>query len=94
MSLVSSTHDLGSFFWHSISLKKESPIFHRYPSHEPDAPYRWSSSLILRLPFTTKGIVVGHWRPTDRTEDAALLAGMAGRDMSIDQLRNEASGAI
>ena len=94
MSLVSSTHDLGPFFWHSISLKKDSPKFHKYPSHETEAPYRWSNSSVIRFPFTTRGVVLGKWRAMERTEDDALLAGMAGRDMSIDQLRNEVGSAI
>lgn len=89
MSLVYTTHDLGPLFWHQIGLRKNSSIFHMFESHEPDPPYRWSKSLIIRLPFSTKGIVIGWWRKTDRTEEEAILAGMVGRDMTYKDLVQE-----
>lgn len=89
MSLSSDTHGIGRFFWHSISLRKGTPVFHRYPSHETDYPYRWSNSLIVRLPGTTKGLVLGWWHQTTRTEEQAILAALAGRDMSFQDLGEE-----
>ena len=75
------THDIGPFFCHTISLRKDGPVYHRYPSHELDHPYRWSNSHILRLPWTSYGLVVGHWRKTERTEEQAILDAMEGRRM-------------
>lgn len=90
MALNNETHDIGRFFWHSISLRKKSPIVHTCSTHEIDPPYRWSKSLILRLPWTTYGLVLGWWRDTDRTEEQAILAGMQGRDMSYQDYLEEA----
>lgn len=89
MALTNETHGIGKFFWHSISLKRKTPICHRFPTHEIDAPYRWSNSLILRLPGTTYGLVLGWWHSATRTEEEAILAGMAGRDMTYGELREE-----
>lgn len=85
MAIHNKTHDLWRFFWHSISLQKDSSIFHMFPSHEMDEPHRWSNSLIVRLPGTTRGIVLGFWRNTGRTEQEALLDALAGRQMKDDE---------
>jgi len=90
MGLNNETHDIGRLFFHSISLRTKSPIVHIFPTHEIDPPYRWSNSLILRLPWTTRGLVIGWWRNTTRTEDEAILAGMQGRDMSYQEYLEEA----
>lgn len=74
-------HDLGPFFTHRIKLLKKSPLVHRYPSHEMDEPYRWSNSLILRLPWSEQGLVLGFWRATNRTEEQTLLEALEGRQM-------------
>lgn len=89
MSLTNTTRGIGRFFWHSIRLKKRSSLVHIFPTHETDYPYRWSKSLVLRLPWATYGIVLGWWRDTTRTEEEAILAGMQGRDMSYDELLAE-----
>jgi hypothetical protein len=85
MAITNETHGFWRFFFHSISLKKKSPLVHMNQTHEIDEPYRWSKSLILRLPWATRGLVLGWWRNTTRTEDEAILAGMQGRplDMSV-----------
>lgn len=78
------THDIGTFFWHLIKLKKKSPIVHRFPSHEDEYPYRRSNSLILRLPGSSIGLVAGHWRPTGRTEEQMILDSLQGREIGYD----------
>ena len=85
MSIHVKTRDLGPLFVHSIKLQKKSPIFHRYPSHEIEPPYRWSNSLIVRIPWTRQGFVWGLWRTTDRTEEQMLLAALEGRQMTDDE---------
>jgi hypothetical protein len=82
LSIHNTTHDLWRFFWHSIKLRKDSPILHRYISHEMDEPHRWSNSLILRLPKSECGIVIGFWRKEERTEDQAILAAL-GREIPL-----------
>lgn len=79
------THDIGSFFWHTIRLQKKSPIFHRYPSHEVEEPYRWANPLIIRIPWTEYGLVVGLWRTTNRTEEQMLVAALQGRQMTDEE---------
>lgn len=78
-------HDIGPLFIHGIALKKKSPIIHRYPSHEVDEPYRWSNSLILRLPWSSVGLVMGLWRTTNRTEEQTLLDALQGRQMGTQE---------
>lgn len=81
MSISTETHDIGRFFWHTIRLEKGSPFFHRHPTHEIDPPYRFSNSLLIRMPFTSYGIVLGWWHTVARTEEQAILAGMSGREL-------------
>lgn len=78
-------HDIGALFWHTIRLQKKSALFHRYPSHEVEEPYRWSNSLIVRIPWSSYGLVVGFWRATERTEEQMLLAALEGRQMSDEE---------
>jgi len=70
---------------HGIKLRKKSPIFHMYPSHEVEEPYRWSNSLIMRVPWHQQGVVVGFWRATNRTEEQTLLDALEGRQMTDDE---------
>lgn len=60
-----------------------------FPTHETDYPYRWSKSLVVRLPWTTYGLVLGWWRNTDRTEEEAILAGMSGRSFTRQEYIEE-----
>lgn len=84
-SINVTTHGIWRFFWHSISLKKDSPLYHRFPTHEVEEPYRWSNSRIFRLPWSSKGLVVGWWHKTNNTEEKAILAGMGGRVMDLQE---------
>lgn len=78
-------YSIGAFFWHTISLKKKSDLYHRSPSHEVEAPYRWSNSVILRIPWSSYGLVLGHWQATSRTEEQMLLDALQGRQMTDDE---------
>jgi hypothetical protein len=91
MAITNETHGFWRFFYHSIQLKLDSKILHLHPTHEIDEPYRWSKSLILRLPRTTRGLVLGWWRNITRTEEEAILAGMQGREMTYLELVEEQS---
>lgn len=81
MAIKQETHDIWgtSLFWGTIRLRKGTELYHAYPTHEIDPPYRWAVSHIFRLPFTTFGISVGRWHTATRTEEEAILAGLAGR---------------
>lgn len=78
-------HELGPLFVHTIKLQKKTQLFHRYPSHEIEAPYRWSNSLIVRIPWSRQGFVFGLWRTTDRTEEQMLLEALQGRQMTDEE---------
>lgn len=79
------THDLGPLFVHGIKLRKDSPLVHTFPSHEMEEPYRRSNTLILRLPRGHRGVAIGWWRRTTRTEEQALLEALQGRKMTDDE---------
>lgn len=81
MSISTETHDIGKFFWHTIRLEKGSAFIHRHPTHEIDPPFRFSNSVLFRLPLTTRGLVLGWWHTAQRTEEQAILAGMSGREL-------------
>ena len=87
-------HELGPLFVHSIKLQKKSAIFHRYPSHEVEEPYRWSNSLIVRIPWCRQGFVLGLWRSTDRTEEQMLLEALQGRQMSDEEFSDSEKAHI
>lgn len=94
MSIHNKTHDFGPLFVHGIKLQKKSPIFHRYPSHEIEEPYRWSNSLIIRIPWCRQGLVVGLWRSTDRTEEQTLLDALEGRQMTDSEFSDAEKATI
>ncbi len=81
MALKQETHDIWGtpLFWSIIRLRKRTELYHAYPTHEIDPPYRWATSHIIRIPFTTFGITFGRWHTATRTEEEAILAGLAGR---------------
>ena len=85
MSIHNQVKSVGPLFVHGIKLQKKSSLFHRYPSHEVEEPYRWSNSLIVRIPWLRQGFVLGFWRSTERTEEQMLLAALEGRQMSDEE---------
>lgn len=88
MSINVDTHGFWRFFYHDIQLKPESPILHRYPTHEVDEPYRWAKSFIIKLHKDGRGIVLGWWRKTNRNEEQALIDAMAGRQMTDTEFQS------
>lgn len=94
MAIYNRTKNLGSLFVHGIKLQKKSPIFHWYPSHEIEEPYRWSNSLIIRIPWCRQGLVVGLWRSTNRTEEQTLLDALEGRQMAYSEFSDMEKTAI
>lgn len=67
------THDIGARFWHTIKLRKGTPLTHRAVTNEAEPPYRTSNSLVVRLWPLRFGLVFGKWLGTNRTEDEAML---------------------
>lgn len=79
---MTDTRDLGRAFLHPISLRSESPLVHIATTHEVDHPYRISKSLVLRL-WRSKGLVLGWWRKTGRSEEVALLEALQGHETAL-----------
>ncbi len=81
MALKHETHDIWGtqLFWGTIRLRKRTELYHANPTHEIDPPFRWAVSHIFRIPFTTIGFTFGRWHAATRTEEEAILAGLAGR---------------
>jgi hypothetical protein len=76
---VPTTHDFpgrkSHLFWHSISLKKDSPLHHVQRTYEIQGPFRISYTHIYRIPFTRKGIAIGYWLDENVSGHHASLAG-------------------
>jgi hypothetical protein len=87
MALKHETHDIWGtqLYWGIIRLRKRTELYHENPTHEIDPPYRWALSRIIRIPCTTFGLSVGRWHATTRTEEQAILAGLAGREVDDPQ---------
>lgn len=83
MALKHETHDIWGtqLFWGTIRLRKGTELYHANPTHEIDPPYRWAVSHIIRIPFTSFGLTFGRWHTATRTEEEAILAGLAGREV-------------
>jgi hypothetical protein len=87
MALKQETHDIWgtSLFWGTIRLRKGTELYHAYPTHEIDPPYRWAVSHIIRVPLTSVGFTFGRWHTATRSEEEAILAGLAGRVVEDSQ---------
>ena len=79
---MAETYDLGRAFVHTIRLQPQSRRVHLATTHEVDEPFRLSRSLILRL-WGSKGVVLGWWRDTDRSEEQALLDALHGQETDV-----------
>ena len=67
--------------------RKPLPILEKGWTHEIEEPFRRGSCLVLRLPFTKPGLVIGWWVES-QNEDDALTAAIWGRnlDVSVEEL--------
>lgn len=62
------------FFWHTIRVKPKTVLKSAAVSNEAEYPYRTSQSTVYRLWPLRRGLVIGKWEWTGRTEDEALRA--------------------
>ncbi|MER5754424.1 hypothetical protein [Streptomyces sp. NPDC002088] len=85
------THDVGPFFAHTVNLKPGAPFLHTAPTDEIEPPYRQSNSTVIKI-WPGKGIVLGRWRNTWRSESDALYTAVQGygNAMSTDAIRDRA----
>lgn len=73
-------HQLGpKAFWHPIALGRKHPLVYRSRTQETETPFRNGASLVLRIPCTRVGVVVGRWSGRLSDEESALMAAVQGR---------------
>lgn len=83
---MAKTNDIGSFYWHTLKyLVKPSIFIERAESQEIEEPYREGRGWAIRLPFTTKALVVGRWGKA-HDESSALTRAVIGRAMKQDEV--------
>jgi hypothetical protein len=85
------TRDMGPLFAHTVNLQPGTPFVHRAPTDEIEPPYRRSNSVIIKI-WPGKGIVLGRWRNTWRSESDALYTALQGygNALSTDDIRDHA----
>jgi hypothetical protein len=69
---MAQTHDLGRFYTSSMNYlhRKAAPLLvERGWTNEIERPYRRGKCLVLRIPFTLKGLVFGLWGRPGNEED-------------------------
>jgi hypothetical protein len=85
------THGVGPFFVHAVNLRPHTPLLHTAPTDEIEPPYRRSNSIVIKV-WPGKGIVLGRWRHTWRSESDALYTAIQGygNALSTDDIRDHA----
>jgi hypothetical protein len=83
------SHDVGPFFGFTINLIPKAPFLHTAPTDELEFPYRTARSLVVKF-WPGKGLVLGRWRHTGRTETEALLIATQGHEdaLSTEDIRD------
>jgi hypothetical protein len=75
---------LDRVFFHKTRLVHHSPVVHVSTTQEIIEPFRHSSSLVARLPFTHRGLVFGVWSEDGYTEGEGLLRAVTDADEKPD----------
>ena len=80
---MAKVHDIGAqLFWHTLTYPStEFPLLDRGITHEIDEPFRVGISKVIRLPFTKRALVVGHWK-AQLSEGMALQNAIGARALS------------
>jgi hypothetical protein len=81
------TRDFGNFYWHELTYPyKPKGLWEPADTQEIDAPFRRGHGLAIRVPFTCKAIVIGHWKETGYSENQALTYAINGRGLKKDEV--------
>lgn len=81
------TIDIGPFFFAPAQFQTNldsMPFVGTLPSQETEPPYRCSTVLFVRIPFTRYGGFVGWWSNPSGDPDQALLDAIAGEGFDLD----------
>jgi len=80
------TKNAGSLFTHTMEYPTTNyPLVEKGYSQEIDHPFRKGTSIVVRIPFTTKAIVFGKWGEI-QDEDEALRDAIGARDISFGEI--------
>jgi len=75
-----------NFYWHMIKYPvKPKEFWEKAETQEIDEPFRYGSGRAIRIPFTSKAVVIGKWQKS-YTESEALTYAIRGRYVEDDEL--------
>ncbi len=76
------THDIGSkTFVHRMDYpSRDFPVIDRGHTTEIEYPYRSGKSLVIRIPFSTRAVVIGRWGD-QQDEETALQTAIGWREI-------------
>ena len=83
------TKDVGRFFAHGLTYPSTNfPLVDRGVTQEIEHPFRLGKSLVLRVPFTRRAVVLGVWGASASDPDKALekalrLFHLGGSDVAV-----------
>lgn len=81
------TFDIGPLFFSPARFETNlarMPLFGTLPSQETEPPYRCSTVLFARIPFTKFGGFVGWWVKSKTDPDSALMKIIAAEGFDLD----------
>lgn len=64
--------DIGPVYVYTLDLRSDAPLFERTWTQEIEEPFRHGRAVLLRVPGTSKGVVVGRWVARAADEEHAL----------------------
>lgn len=78
--LMAKVHEVGSrIYWQKLYYHIDNPpLFDTTTTQEIEAPYRYGTCVVARVPFTRLAFILGKWR-SEKREVEALLSAMGGR---------------
>jgi len=76
------THDIGRVFMHAMNLPVARTwkvrLIEKADTQEISYPYRAGTSVLLRMPWVLRGLVIGIWGDPHDDEDEAMYRALGG----------------
>lgn len=76
------THDIGKLFVHTMKIPVARSwrvkLVERADTQEISYPYRSGRSVLLRIPWVLRGLVIGVWGDPELDEDEAMYRALGG----------------
>lgn len=85
--MATTTKDIGKYFyWLTINYNyKPAELWEKAETQEIDGKYRNGVGIAIRMPFSSKAVVIGYWR-TSYSESQALTVAINGRGMRQEEV--------